>query len=101
MQQILSAQAKTGMVLAKDVMMPDGLVLCGRGTVLTRPLLDRLIKMDITQITVDGHPVEVPGEKTLKEELRDIEDRFSLVGKVAPLMYIKKRITRKMIDSRR
>ena len=101
MQQILSAQAKTGMILAKDVMMPDGRVLCGKGTVMTGPLLDRLIKMDITQITVDGHPVKVPGEKTLKEELRDIEARFSLVTKVAPLMYIKKRIMQKMIDSRR
>ena len=100
MQQILSAQAKEGMVLAKDVMTPEDRVLCGKGTVLTESLLDRLEKMDIVHITVEGHPVEIPGEKSLKEELRDIEARFSKVKKVPPLMYIKKRIMQKMIESR-
>ena len=100
MQQILSAQAEEGMVLAKDVMTPEDRVLCGKGTVLTDSLLDRLEKMDIVYITVEGHPVEIPGEKSLKEELRDIEERFSKVKKVPPLMYIKKRIMQKMIESR-
>ena len=49
MQQILSAQAKEGMVLAKDVMTPEDRVLCGKGTLLTASLLDRLEKMDIVQ----------------------------------------------------
>ena len=100
MQQILSSQAKEGMILAKDVMTPDDRVLCGKGTVLTAVLLDRLIKMDIIQITVEGHPVKVAGEKSLQEELADIEARFSLVTKVPPLMDIKKRLQQKMIDSR-
>lgn len=100
MQQILSSQAKEGMTLAKDVMTHDDRVLCGKGTVLTAALLDRLVKMDIIHITVEGHPIKVPGEKTLKEELADIEARFSLVTKVPPLMYIKKRLKQKMIDSR-
>ena len=56
--------------------------------------------MDIMHITVEGHPVKVAGEKSLKEELAEIEARFSLVVKVPPLMYIKKRLKQKMIDSR-
>ena len=100
MQQILSAQAKEGMVLAKDVMTPEDRVLCGKGTLLTASLLDRLEKMDIVQITVEGHPVKIPGEKSLKAELRDIEERFSNVKEVPPLMYIKKRIMQKLIESR-
>ena len=100
MQQILSAQAREGMVLAKDVMTPEGRVLCGKGTALTAGLLDRLARMDIVHVTVEGHPVKVPGEKSLKEELRDVEDRFSNVTKIPPLMYIKKRIVRKLIESR-
>lgn len=100
MQQILSAQAKEGMVLGKDVMTPEGRVLCGKGTSLTAGLLDRLVKMDIVQITVEGHPVAVPGEKSLEEEIAAIEARFSEVEKVAPLMYIKKKIIKKMIESR-
>ncbi len=100
MQQILSGQAEEGMILAQDVMVSEDRILCGKGTVLTAALLARLIKMDIMHVTVEGHPVDVPGEKSLKAELRDIEARFSLVTKVPPLMYIKKRLMQKMIISR-
>jgi len=100
MQQILSAQAKEGMVLAKDVELPDGRVLCGKGTPLAPPLVERLLKMDIAHIMVEGHPIAVAGEKTLKEELRDMEERFSEVTKIPPLMYIKKRLMKNLIASR-
>ncbi|NOX24613.1 MAG: hypothetical protein GXP59_00545 [Deltaproteobacteria bacterium] len=100
MQQILSAQAGEGMVLAKDVMISEDRVLCGKGTVLTTALIDRLAKMDIMHITVEGHPVEISGEKSLKEELRDIESRFSQVTQVPPLMFIKKILRQKMMSSR-
>ncbi len=100
MQQILSIQAKEGMVLAKPVEQQDGRILCGKGTSLTANLIDRLLKMDISNITVEGHPIKVEGEKSLKEELHDIEDRFSLVKSIPPLMYIKKRLMKKLIASR-
>ncbi len=100
MQQILSAQAGDGMVLAKDVMISEDRVLCGKGTVLTVALIDRLAKMDIIQITVEGHPVEITGEKSLEEELCDIESRFSRVTQVPPLMFIKKMLRQKMMSSR-
>jgi hypothetical protein len=56
--------------------------------------------MDITHLTVEGHPINSPGERTLQEELQDIEDRFSEVNKVPPLAYLKKRIIKKLIESR-
>lgn len=101
MQQILSMQATEGMVLAKEVQTAEGRVLCGKGTTLTPAILDRIIKMDISQITVKGHPVKVEGEKSLKQELEDIEKRFSRVTKVAPLMYLKKRIMQRIVASRK
>lgn len=101
MQQILCSQAREGMVLAKDIMTPEGRVLCGKGTPLTTSLLSRLEKMDMVYVTVEGHPIEVPGEKTLQQELQETEERFSNVTKIAPLMYIKKRILQKLVDSRR
>ena len=100
MQQILSIQAKEGMLLAKDVMTPEDRVLCGKGTKLTANLINRLIKMEIMHVTVEGHPINIPGEKSLKEELVAIEERFSNVKNVAPLMYIKKRIMQKLVESR-
>ncbi|MBA3014233.1 MAG: hypothetical protein FP815_04680 [Desulfobulbaceae bacterium] len=100
MQQILTLQAKDGMILAKDVLTSDGRVLCGKGTVLSSSLLARFEKMGIAQVTVDGHPVTIPGEKSLQEELLEVEERFSEVKSIPPLMYLKKRIMKKMVESR-
>ncbi len=100
MQQILTLQAKEGMALAKDVMTAENRVLCGKGTVLTSTLIARFLKMDIVQLTVEGHPLSAPGEKTLQEELQEIEGRFSEVNKVPPLAYLKKRIMKKLVESR-
>jgi len=99
-QQILTLQAKEGMILAKDVMTAEGRVLCGKGTELTHTLIERFHKMDLVQITVDGHPITTPGEKSLQEELQEIEARFSEVNKVPPLVYLKKRIMKRLIESR-
>lgn len=101
MQQILSLQAAEGMVLAKDVFTADGRGLCGKGTVLTVSMIERFVRMEVSHITVEGHPVHVEGEKTLEQELADIEKRFSRVGHVPPLMYIKKRIMQRRIASRK
>ena len=100
MQKILVAQADETMVLAKAVETPEGRVLCGKGTTLTAALIDRLKRMDVLTITVDGHPVKEEGELTLPEELQKIELRFSRVTKTPPLMYIKKRLMEKLIASR-
>ena len=100
MQDILTNMAAEGMVLAKDVLTPEGRVLCGKGTVLSDSLIERLKKMEISHVLVEGHPVQVEGEKTLEEELRDIDVRFSRVEKIAPLMYLKKRIKERAAEAR-
>ncbi|MFZ5774240.1 MAG: hypothetical protein ACOY3Z_01975 [Thermodesulfobacteriota bacterium] len=92
MQRILTAQAAPGMVLAKEVLTPEGRVLCGKGTELSDALIGRLRQMEIMDVTVEGHPIHVEGEKPLKELLAEVDYRFSKVEDVAPLMYLKKRI---------
>ena len=101
MQEILTGQAAQGMVLAKDITNQEGRVLCGKGTALTDTLIERLKKMEITHVAVMGHPVEVEGEKTLEEEMQDIEKRFSRVLDTPPLMFLKKRLVEQLIISRR
>lgn len=101
MQQILCQQAGEGMILGKDVQTPEGRILCGKGTVLTEAMIARFIKMEISHIAVEGHPVKVEGEKSLKGELLDIEKRFSRVKHVPPLMFLKKRIMERMVASRK
>lgn len=100
MQQILTALATEGMVLAKDIETPEGRVLCGKGTVLSDTVLARLRSMEIQHITVEGHPIPEEGEKTLAEELADLDRRFSRVTEIAPLMYLKKRLRERLIAAR-
>ena len=100
MQRILTAQASEGMVLAQEVRTPEGRILCGKGTALSTSLIDRLRQMEVATLIVEGHPVAVEGERTLAEELREIERRFSRVTDTPPLMYLKKRIMEKTVRSR-
>lgn len=99
-QQILTAMATEGMVLAKDIETAEGRVLCGKGTVLTDTVISRLNNMEIQHITVEGHPIPVEGEKSLAEELADLDRRFSRVTEVKPLMYLKKRLRERLIAAR-
>jgi hypothetical protein len=101
LQEILSLQAKEEMVLAREVMTPDGRVLCGKGTALTTPIIDRILKMDISHIAVEGHPVEIEGEKTLEQKLADIQKRFSRVTHIQPLQYIKQRLMHRLVQTRK
>jgi len=99
-QRILLAQAGPGMVLAKEILNPDGMVLCGAGTALSEALIERLANMEVVDVTVEGHPVIIEGDKTLQEELQEIDLRFQRVEDMVPLMYLKKRIKAKLVASR-
>ena len=101
MQEILTAQAIEGMILGRDVITPEGMVLCGKGTALSLKLIDRLKKMEISHVLVEGRPVLVEGEKTLAEELEEIDRRFCKVEETPPLMYLKKKVKERMVASRK
>ena len=100
MQEIVTSLAAEGMVLARDVLTSEGRVLCGKGTVLSEGLIDRLKRMEISYIAVEGHPVQIEGEKTVEEHLQDIVERFSRVEDIPPLMYLKKRIMERLLMNR-
>jgi len=67
------------MITAKEVKTADQKILCGTGTELTQEIIDRLRRADITSLVVKGRPVQLPGEKPLKERLKDLQYRFSKV----------------------
>ena len=99
MQKIPISLAKPGMVLAKEVRKEEDDVsppICGKGLVLTESLLSRLDKMGIQAVAVEGHPVEMEGDKTLDELLNALDKRFSKVMD-EPLMIKLKDIYREHI----
>ncbi len=99
MQKIVCQQAGEGMVLARDVITPEGRTLCGKGTELSASMIARFLKMEIPYISVEGHPVKVEGEKSLKQQLLDVEKRFSKVTHVPPLMFLKNKIMKRLVAS--
>ncbi len=100
MQHILTGQAAEGMILAREVKDPEGRVLCGAGTELSASLIERLKQKEVSHVAVEGHPVEIEGEKPLKEYLLDIEERFSRVTDTPPLMYLKNKIMERAVAAR-
>ncbi|THB64474.1 MAG: hypothetical protein D6E12_14775 [Desulfovibrio sp.] len=61
MQKIPLNLAKEGMVLAKPVLRDNGLVLVAQGTELSSSLLERLERMDVDKVVVEGNPVDLDG----------------------------------------
>jgi len=83
MQRIPISLARSGMVLARDLVRPEnpaGPAICGKGMELTESLLERLQNMGIQSLTVQGHPVWMEGDKTLDEQLHELDHRFSRVA---------------------
>ncbi len=83
MQHIPLALAQEGMTLARDVVRssaPQGPPICGAGTVLTAVLIERLARMEISSVVVEGHPVVLEGEPSPDEQVAALDRRFSRVG---------------------
>ncbi len=81
MQRIKVEQAEQGMVIAHSIETPSGQILCAKGTELTETLIERLEKIEITHIFVEGHPVDDgKPRKSLDEELSALERRFDSVA---------------------
>ena len=62
MQKIPLSYAKPAMVLAKPVTRNDGTVLIGQDTELSNSIINRLERMDINEIVVQGEPVELDND---------------------------------------
>ena len=96
MQNIPIILAEAGMVLAKDIRRPDnpiGPPICGKGVELTAPLIMKLQDMGVTSLVVAGHPIWQEGDKTLDEQLAELDRRFSKTAD-EPLMVMLKNIYR-------
>lgn len=80
MQKIPLNLAQADMVLARDVFRndsPAGIPICGKGTTLTESLIGRLAHLGVQSVYVEGHPVQQEGERSLEEQLADLERRFA------------------------
>jgi len=82
MQTIPITLAEPGMVLDQPIMhpnKPDGMPVFGAGKELTSPIIERLKKIGVQDVTVAGHPLHLPGEETMEQALAKLIDRFAAV----------------------
>ncbi|OAQ21715.1 hypothetical protein [Thermosulfurimonas dismutans] len=77
MQRLPLNYLKPGMITAEEVKDEKGRVLCPTGTKISPELLERFSRMGVQFVTVKGRPVNFPWEKSLEEELSELEKRFS------------------------
>lgn len=90
------------MVIAKDVMRPDnpeGFPVCGKGTILSDSLIERLKQIGVQSITVEGHPVKMEGEVTTEERLAALEKRFRKIAADPIMTLVKEKFQTHIIRS--
>ena len=63
MQRIPVTEAQAGMILAKPVQRDNGMTILGKGTELSQSVIDRLTRMDIAHVVVQGHPLAQDGDQ--------------------------------------
>jgi len=103
MQKIPISFAQKGMVLAKEVFQRGSastLPMCGKGVVLTEVLIERMIRLEIQTLSVEGHPVELPGELSLEEQLDRLDRRFQKVENEPRMIRIKEMFKKSFMKSR-
>jgi len=81
MQKVPIDLVEPGMILAKPVANEKGMPLCAEGTELSANLIERLKRMNVTALTLKGHPVDLgTKDKTSEEKIEDMKARFSNVS---------------------
>jgi len=63
MQRIPTDAAQPGMVLARPVLRDNGMTVLGKGTELSRTVIDRLSRMGIPIIVVEGNPLSLEDDQ--------------------------------------
>ena len=82
MQKIPLTSAAPDMVLGRDIFRDEnasGPPICGRGIKLTSSLIERLKRMGVQSITVEGNPLPMAGDRSLEEVLQALDERFRKV----------------------
>ena len=93
MPKIPVSKLEPGMKLAKPVMAKNGMVMLGDGTELTTAWIERIQDMGVTNIFVEGPPLQTISKE---EALENLKTRFAPVED-KPYMSVIKKIVKEHI----
>jgi hypothetical protein len=94
MPKIPVSKLEPGMKLAKPITTKNGMVMLGEGTELSATWIDRIRDMDITNVFVDGPPIQAI---SLDQALANLDARFVNVAD-KPYMNLIKKIVKEHIE---
>jgi len=98
MRSVLLENAKPGDEVAKPVVNDRGMVILSKGTKLSMSLIDRLQKMGVVEVVLEGDDPNAPPPKSLEEMLDELEVRFEGLEGNPMMMEIMKIARRHMLD---
>ena len=101
MRSVLLDQAKPGEEVAEPVKNDRGMVILPEGAKLTPALIDRLRKMGVVEVMVEGEDPNAPPPKSLDELLEDLKVRFEGQEDNPLMMQIKKIARQHLLDEKR
>ncbi|HWR69137.1 MAG TPA: hypothetical protein VN416_08965 [Desulfomonilia bacterium] len=76
MQKVPIELVRPGMILARTINNDAGMALCGEGTELTDVIIERLKRMNVSHVTLRGHPVDLGQTKTKEQKIVELKARF-------------------------
>lgn len=90
MRQIFLEDAKPGDEVAQPVKNERGMVILPKGAKLSVPMIDKMRRMGVREVIVEGDDPNAPPPKTLEELLADLDFRFEGLEDNKLMMTIKK-----------
>ncbi len=95
MKRIKIEEASEGNILAKNIVLENGIVLLSKKSTLTKSLINQIKKQNIFFIYIENNSKEYEDDidyiknETIKNNLSDIEERFILVKDIKLMKDIK------------
>jgi len=89
MRQIFLEDAQSGDEVAEPVKNERGMVILNTGTKLSASTIDKLRRMGVKEVVVEGDDPNAPPPKTLDELLEEMDERFEGLENNRMMMAIK------------
>jgi len=95
MRTVDSGQLEPGMILARPILMKNGMILFGKGTELTEDYIERIRDMTVSCIQIVGN---APSSESLEQLLEMLNARFHLVEQQPYMKLLKRLVEEGMIE---
>lgn len=95
MRMVDSGQLEPGMILARPIVMKNGMILFGEGTELTEAYIERIRNMTVNSICIVGN---APSSESREQMLEKLEARFRPVEQQPYMKQLKRLVEEHLME---